>query len=195
MAGMIALKEPIVNLLFQRGVWDYAATLGTAESLMYYSFGLWAFMGVRVAAPAFYSMQDTRTPVKAGVAALIANVVLSLALMGPLKHSGLALANALSAMLNFVMLMYLLRKKLQWIEGRRILRSFLKSAFASTVMGALAWTALRQELWTMPGDAALKTILMLGVIAVSALLYVIISRVLGCEELDFLVKRFLKKER
>jgi len=195
MAGLIALKEPIVNLLLQRGAWTYVATVGTSQALMYYSFGLWAYMGVRVVAPAFYSMQDTKTPVKAGVIALTLNVVLSFALMGPLKHSGLALANALSSMLNFMMLMLLLRKKLQRVEGRRILRSFLKSAFASAVMGVLAWAVLRQPMWTMHGDTGLKAALMLGVIAGSALLYVILSRILGCEELDFIVSRFMNKER
>jgi putative peptidoglycan lipid II flippase len=194
MAGLIALREPVVNFLFQRGEFDYKATVGTAEALMFYSTGVWAFVGVRVVAATFYSMQDTKTPVKAAVVALTANVLLSLALMGPLRHGGLALANALSSMLNFTILMYFLRKKLGRVEGRRILASFVKAIFASAVMGALAWMALRGEMWRLPGDFLIKAAWLFGTIALSVLVYVILCRILKCEELEFIIRRFLKKE-
>ncbi|MGD2080071.1 MAG: murein biosynthesis integral membrane protein MurJ [Nitrospirota bacterium] len=193
MAGLIALREPIVNLLFQRGAFDHQATLGTAEALMFYSFGIWAFVGVRVVAVTFYSMQDTKTPVKAAVAALGANVLLSLALMGPLGHSGLALANALASMLNFTVLMVLLRKRLGRVEGRRILSSFAKVALASAVMGAAAWLALRGDLWERSGESLVKALWVFGGIFASAGLYALMCRLLGCEELDFIISRFIKR--
>lgn len=195
MAGLIALREPIINLLFQRGQWDYSDTLGTAEALMFYSLGIWAFVGVRVVAATFYSMQDTRTPVKAAVAALTANVVLSLALMGPLRHGGLALANALASMLNFTVLMYFLKKRLGKVEGARILASFGKVAAASAAMGLLAWLALKGEMWSRPGESLLKAAWLFGGIALSTLAYGIFCRILGCEELDFMVERFIKRRR
>jgi putative peptidoglycan lipid II flippase len=193
MAGLIALREPIVNLLFQRGEFDYAATAGTAEALMFYSTGVWAFVGIRVVAATFYSMKDTKTPVKAAVAALVANLLLSLALMGPLKHSGLALANALSAMVNFSLLFYFLKRRLGRIEGRRILNSFAKAMAASAAMGALGWLALRGEMWSLSGEFALKAAWMFGAIAVSVVVYVILCRMLKCEELDFMIDRFLRR--
>jgi putative peptidoglycan lipid II flippase len=194
MAGLIALREPIVNLLFQRGEFDYRATVGTAQALMFYSTGVWAFVGVRVVAATFYSMQDTRTPVKAAVVALTANVLLSLALMGPLKHGGLALANALSSILNFTILIYFLRRNLGRVEGRRILSSFIKAAAASAVMGVLVWMALKGEMWRLPGDFAIKAVWIFGAVVISTLVYVILCRILRCEELDFIIRRFLKKE-
>ena len=101
MAGLIALRVPIINILFERGRFDHAATLGTASALLFYSLGIWAYVGVRVVVATFYSMQNTRTPVTVAACALGANIVLSLALMGPMQHNGLALANALSSMINF----------------------------------------------------------------------------------------------
>ncbi|MEJ2324454.1 MAG: murein biosynthesis integral membrane protein MurJ [Nitrospirota bacterium] len=193
MAGLIALREPIVNLLFQRGAFDHQATLGTAQALMFYSMGIWAFVGVRVVAVTFYSMQDTKTPVKAAVTALGANVLLSLALMGPLGHSGLALANALASMLNFTVLMVLLRKRLGRVEGRRILASFAKVALASAVMGVAAWLALRGDLWSRPGESLVKAAWVFGGIFASAALYAILGRLLRCEELDFIISRFIKR--
>lgn len=195
MAGLIALREPIVNLLFQRGEFDYRATLGTSNALMFYSVGIWAFVGVRVVVSTFYSMQDTRTPVKAAVAALTANVLLSLVLMGPLKHNGLALANALSSMLNFTLLMYFLRRKLGRVEGRRIAMSFLKTALASLVMGALVWLALRGEMWTFSGQSLLKTAWLTGGIAISVVVYALLCRMLRCEELKFITETFFQRKR
>ena len=199
MAGLIALREPIVNLLFERGAFDHRATLGTAEALMYYSVGVWAFVGVRVLTPTFYSMQDTRAPVKSAVVALVANVLLSLALMGPLKHSGLALANSLSSMLNFVLLFYLLRKRLGHLEGRRILSTFARVAAASALMGLAAWWAVRGEVWAGPGHTSLKAGWLFAVIAAAVCLYALLCRALKCEELDFVMdmlrEKFRKKEK
>ncbi|OHE56817.1 MAG: murein biosynthesis integral membrane protein MurJ, partial [Thermodesulfovibrio sp. RBG_19FT_COMBO_41_18] len=109
MAGLIALREPIVNILFQRGKFDYVATVGTAQALLFYSIGIWSIVGVRVVTASFYSMQDTKTPVKVAVIALAANVIFSIILMKPLKHSGLAFANALASGVNFLLLFFFLR--------------------------------------------------------------------------------------
>src|SRR5512136_2720746 len=88
MVGLIALKTPIVNLLFQRGLFDYSATEKTAFALLFYSVGLWAIAGARTIVPAFYSLQDTWTPLKIALICLGANVVFIVILIYPLKHAG-----------------------------------------------------------------------------------------------------------
>ena len=100
MVGLISLKTPIVHLLFQRGHFDYTATIMTAKALLCYSVGLWAIAGARTIVPAFYSLQDTWTPLKIALICLVANVVLNSILIFPLKHAGLALATSLSSILN-----------------------------------------------------------------------------------------------
>ncbi len=80
LVGLIALKTPIINLLFQRGVFDEHATQMTARALLCYCVGLWAIAGVRTVVPAFYALQDTKTPLKIGLICLGANVVLNAAL-------------------------------------------------------------------------------------------------------------------
>jgi putative peptidoglycan lipid II flippase len=113
--------------------------------------------------------------------------------MGPLGHSGLALANALASMLNFTVLMALLRKRLGRVEGRRILSSFAKVALASAVMGVAAWLALRGDLWERSGESLVKALWVFGGISASAGLYALMCRLLGCEELDFIISRFIKR--
>ncbi|HEY4485565.1 MAG TPA: murein biosynthesis integral membrane protein MurJ, partial [Nitrospiria bacterium] len=99
MIGLMTLRIPIIHLFFEHGRFTAEATAGTAAALLAYSVGLPAFAGIRIVVAAFYSMQDTRTPVKIAAAAMAANVALSLLLMRPLAHGGLALATSLSAVL------------------------------------------------------------------------------------------------
>src|SRR3989442_381861 len=97
MVGLILLRVPIVHLFFEHGRFTAADTQGTAAAVLAYAVGLWAFAGVRIVVSAFYSLQDTRTPVLVAAVALAANIALSLLLIGPIRHTGLELATALSA--------------------------------------------------------------------------------------------------
>ncbi len=98
--GLIVLREPIVNTLWQRGEFLASTTEGTAIALLYYSVGLCAYSGVKIIAPAFYSLQDTKTPAKIGIYSKILNIILNLILMGPLQQGGLALATSVSSFSN-----------------------------------------------------------------------------------------------
>ncbi len=139
MVGLIMIREPIVQILFQRGAFDASTTLQTANALLYYSLGMWAIAASRIFVSGFHSLQDTITPVKVSIIVFIANVIFSLLLMGPMKHCGLALANSLSAMLNIVMLLFCFHRRLgiwglAWVKDTGI-----KVSFASLGMGLCLW--------------------------------------------------------
>ncbi len=193
MAGLIALSEPIVNLLFQRGQFDYAATQGTAEALLFYSAGIWSIVGVRVITATFYSMQDTRTPVKIAAVGVMSNLLLSLALMGPLRHSGLALANSLASGVNFFLLVYFLNRKLHNIDVKRIVKSFSQVLLASFVMAAAGRLMLRGELWAKSGEAAVKAVYLTGTMILCIAIYAIVTSLLKNEELQYVRGAIMKK--
>jgi putative peptidoglycan lipid II flippase len=186
MAGLIALRVPIVNLLLERGQFDWISTAGTATAVLYYAVGLWAFAGVRIVAQAFYSLQDTRTPVKIAVLSLVTNILLSIILMKPLNHGGLALATSLAAMLNIGLLTKRLRKKIGRMDGRRILRSLFKIIPASAVMGLIGWWVSRDPVWEEVGNNLYKTGLLGGGMAASVVFYIVAMWLLKSEELKFL---------
>ena len=83
MAGLIALRDPMITVLFQRGAFDHIAAEHTASALLYYALGLWAFSGVRILLSGFFALQDSKTPAGIAILALLANIGLSVALMGP----------------------------------------------------------------------------------------------------------------
>jgi putative peptidoglycan lipid II flippase len=183
MVGLIVLRLPILNLLFQRGAFTAHSTEMTAQALLYYALGLAAFAGVRIIVPAFYSLQDTKTPVKVAVVALLANAGLGAVLMNPLRHGGLALATSLAAGLNFALLVILLRRKLGKIGASNIARSFFKNLGASLLMGAAVLAICSGGPWQKTGVTIEKIWLLLGAILAGIAVYVGACYFFGSQEL------------
>lgn len=189
MVGLIALQMPIVNTLFQRGLFSSAAAFATSEALMYYSFGIWAIVGVRTITSTFYALQDTRTPVKIAACGVTINLVCSIVLMQTMQHNGLAFANSIAAAANFMLLFYFLRKRLGGIGTRRIAASFAKTGIAAAAMGVCGWLVTRGDLWTSSGHIIQKAILLALIILGCLGVYLLISYLLKSEEMGYLVRK------
>ena len=187
MVGLIVLREPIIHLLFQHGAFDHDDTLMAARALFYFAIGLWAIAGVRILAPAFYAVQDTKTPVKMAVVSLFANVGLSLILMGPMNHAGLALANSLASILYVSLLLVWLRKKIGEIDRSRIMRSLLQIAVASAATGWVAYWVVGRTSWMNPGNWGEKILFLGAAIVAGMFTYIVISYLLRNAELSFLI--------
>jgi putative peptidoglycan lipid II flippase len=142
--GLMALSGPIVELLFQRGQFTSESTRMTALALLCYAPGLIGYSAVKIASPTFYALNDSRTPALVSVGTIALNLVLNLTLVKLLSFQGLALGTALAALFNSGVLMYLLSRRIEGIEGPRILQAFVKILVASLVMGA---AALVTEAW------------------------------------------------
>lgn len=187
MVGLIVLRVPIVSLLLQRGTFVYSDTLGTAYALLFFSLGLWAYSGVRIVNAAFYSLQDTRTPVTGAFIAVAANAALSLLLMGPLKHGGLALATAAASVINMSFLLFMFRRRMGLIGGRRILKSAAKTVVAAAVMGAVCYyIAATNAVWAEMGRVLEKSCLLAAAIAAGVAVYAGMQYLMKSEELSFM---------
>jgi putative peptidoglycan lipid II flippase len=125
---------------------------------------------------------------KVAALGLAVNIVLCLALMGPMLHNGLALAHAAAATLNFTILFLLLRRHLGGFPAREIVRSFLRAAAASAVMGVFCALVLRGEHWQSAGNSGLKAAWLAGTIVLAIGVYAGVSALLRTEELSFVVK-------
>lgn len=191
--GMILLRFPIVNTLWERGEFTRTATEGTAFALLCYAVGLCACAGVRVIVSAFYSLQDTKTPTKIGIYSIILNIALNLILMGPLKHGGIALATSLAAMFNMSTLIYILRGKLGRLDGRKILTSFFKLVIAVTGMSvAVYFPSLL--FFDSHSALAVKLAVLTACIVSGIISFLLVSLLIKNEEMVFL-KGFLQRKR
>ncbi|MDG2459497.1 MAG: murein biosynthesis integral membrane protein MurJ [Luminiphilus sp.] len=152
--ALAMLAEPLLTTLFQYGAFGEADRAMAAASLRAYTLGLGAFMLVKVLAPGFYAREDMRTPVRIGIVAMVANMVLNAAFVFPLMwwlnlgHVGLALATSLSAWLNAVLLYRGLRRDTVVSMGSFPLKWLLQVSGAASVMAlALWWMQPEGALW------------------------------------------------
>ncbi|MBC7183506.1 MAG: polysaccharide biosynthesis C-terminal domain-containing protein, partial [Marinobacter sp.] len=145
--ALVLLAEPLIATLFHYGEVTDRDVAMSAQSLRAYSAGLLAFMLIKVLAPGFFAREDTKTPVKIGIIAMVANMVFNLILIFPLAHAGLALATSLSAWLNGYLLWRGLRKEGAWQSQPGWPRFLAQILFAN---GALALVIL----WLAPPVAA-----------------------------------------
>ncbi|MBM7456918.1 putative peptidoglycan lipid II flippase [Oceanisphaera litoralis] len=139
MLGLIVLSEPMLRVLFMRGEFGVTEVTAAGKSLVAYGLGLQAFMLIKVLAPGYYARQDTKTPVRFGIIAMVANMVFNAILIFPLGYVGLALATALSGMLNAGLLAWGLSQRDIYHPGRETLGFALKVAVAGCGMAALLW--------------------------------------------------------
>ncbi len=184
MAGLMVLGHLIVRVLFERGAFQASTTDMTTQALIFYCAGLWAFSGIRVLVAGFYALQDTKTPVKAAFLALLVNAGCSLALMGPLRHGGLALALSTASAVQFVFLALLLGRRTRGLDRRRLVRSVGISLVSSSVMSAVLFWVYR--IWWNPGAEAGVAALVAGLgglVVLGALVYFLLCFFLGSREL------------
>lgn len=180
--GLVALREPLIRLLFQRGEFTATSTEMVSWALGFYALGLFAHATLEIGTRCFYALHDTWTPVLVGVGSVVVNVVLSWLLLAPLAHGGLALANSAATAGEALLLLWLLSRRLQSIEGRALARSVLKSAAASLAMGILVagwqWLAGPHVPMGLVGDG----LLVAGGIVLGSAAYTGITWALRCEE-------------
>ena len=191
MTGLIILGRLIIEVIFERGAFDLFSTTMTARALFFYTLGLWAFSGIRVMVSAFYAFQDTKTPVKAAMVALVANLIFSLLFMGPLKHGGLALALSLASALQFSLLVIFFKKRLNVLDLRPILVSVGKCIVASIIMGLVIYFLYSRWLVPTPSMGLWNLVAILsGLALIGALIFFSVAGILGCRELTSILDIF-----
>jgi len=196
MVGLIALRTPLVHVLFEHGRFLAPDTVGTANAVLCYTVGLWAFAGVRVVVPIFYARQETAIPVIAAVLAVGLNIGLSLAFMGPLQHGGLALATALASVFNFGVLLTVLHRRIGRFGFRRIARSAMQAVIACLPTVLVCGVTTSLTIWNEPGAWLAKSALILGSVIVGAASYMALQWAWQNEEarfvFDLLSRRFAR---
>jgi len=102
--GLFILAEPIIHILFERGAFEAEDTFYTAKVLSYFALGLPAYIIIKVLVSCFFAREDTKTPLYISIVSVITNVVLSLLLIGSMREMGIAVATAISAWVNALLL-------------------------------------------------------------------------------------------
>lgn len=191
--GLAVLAEPIVRLFFQWERFTEQAGDRTVTVLVFYSIGVWAYCCLHVVNRAFYALKDMATPVKVGATMVLVNVALNLTLVWPLREAGLALATAVTAMANLVVLLVLLSRRMSGLGLADLLPNVGKMLCASVLIGmfCLLWNRqVTPDLQTYFESLLWRRLLGVVVpVVLGALLYVGIALLLRVSEMSAGVQR------
>ncbi len=192
--ALVAIGEPLVVSLFQRGEFGAAAAHETARALAWQGGAIWTVAVVRQTVPAFHAQGDTRTPVVVSAIDLCAFIALAVGLRGPLGHVGISVAVAGSSAVQMALLVAALSKKMGGIGGSEIVRSSAKTLAASALAGVAAWAvAASMHPLSLGGGAARMSTGVAAAVAFGAT-FLGVAKLAGSPELSELARVALRKQ-
>ncbi|MBU5294093.1 murein biosynthesis integral membrane protein MurJ [Anaerosalibacter bizertensis] len=186
--GAMCFAEPVVKLLFGRGAFDAEAISLTSNALFFYSIGMIGFGLREILSRAFYSLQDTKTPMINGTLGVTVNIVLNIILSKFMGIGGLALSTSISAIFCTVLLFISFRKKIGSFGMKNIAISFIKVSCASLVMGVIAKLLYNILIKNIGANLALIAAIIIG-----ALVYFVMIYFMKIDEVDSVIEAMKKK--
>ncbi len=178
-AALVAIAEPVVAVLFQRGAFGAADTAATAAALAAFALGLPAYVLIKVLAPGFFARRDTATPLRIAVVGLASNIAIMLALIWSLGHVGIALATAGAAWINGGLLFAVLVRRGYFSPDARLKRCLPRAACATAAMVALLWPAAQLAAPWLDGTLAAKAAALAALVALGLATYAAAGQLLG----------------
>ena len=179
MMGLIVLAQPMLMVLFMRGAFTINDVQMASYSLMAYGSGLLSFMLIKVLAPGYYSRQDTKTPVRYGIIAMITNMGFNLIFAIPFGYVGLAIATSMSALLNATLLYRGLHKAGVYRITKPTMVFFLKAVVSTALMVVVLYYLLPTQSQWVEWHLALRAKALIGLIAVGTITYLLGLLALG----------------
>lgn len=195
-AGLIALAEPMIRVLFERGAFGPDATAATAAALTAFSFGLPAFVLIKLLQPGFFARENTRTPTYFAGVSVAVNIAISLALFPQYQHLGIAVATSVSAWVNALLLAYTLMRRGHFTLTARQMRQQMLILLISGIMGVGLWLGAMVWAGNLASDASLpaQALTLAGLVVAGIVMYFVLIHFSRVQNLKALFKKSLSKK-
>lgn len=205
--GLIVLGEPIIRMIYARGEFKESDVPMTAYALAAYAIGLTGYAAIKILSPAFYALDNAKTPMIIALCSIAVNAAACFFFMDLFSqygvspeypsgygHVGVALATSCVALVNFFALALMMKKRIKRINGGDIFKSFIKIAIASAVMSLICWISY-QTLTNYFGTKTLfiKMIEALVPVGLGGITFLVMAKLLGVDELNRFVNMLKKK--
>ena len=190
--GAMLYSDAAVRLVYERGAFDAASTDLTSSAFFYYAIGLTFIALNALLVKVYYSMQDMRTPVICGAIGAATNITLNIILVGIMAHRGLALATSIAAVVNTLLLGFLIGRKypdVKIIESRAKMIKIIASGIAAVGLSYAAYIGLQ----SVKADLS-PFILLAAAVVVACISYLILLKLCKVEELNMLKDLLRKKQ-
>ena len=190
MLGALVYGESVIQILYERGAFDAAATSLTAAAFICYAPLIVTSNLNTLITKVYFSLHDTKTPVFCGMIAVVINIVLNLVLVKSMAHAGLALATSIAQLINAVMLYVWFSKKYPQIKLLSSAKKFFAICLFSVVSVGVSyvfWRVVGAHIW-MP-----RMVLLGLAVLVACGIYLVLLQIFKFEELD-LLKQLVKRD-
>ena len=191
--GLIILAEPIIRLIFEHGAFTEADTVATAQTLVFYAVGLFAYSANKVLVPAFYALDKTKYPVIASFLAIGINILFITLTIDTYQHLAIAMSTSCTMILNFLFLFTTLHIKMQGFRLKYLAHALLKILCAATGL-VFVLVAGQSVLETaLHGNRIVQLLAVMVLIAVSAAVYGVILYNFRLEEVTIFIQQIKRK--
>jgi len=192
--ALLVIAEPIIHVMYQRGAFGDAAAMATSRALMAFAVGLPAFILAKIISPVFYAHKDTKTPFKIAMICIGINLFFNLALMGPMKYVGMALATSIAGWANVIMMSVVLRRR-GWLAVERKLVVQAGKILAACAAMALVLYILRGAIVPYMDAGEIKRFTLLFAVALLGLAsYLVAGLMLDVMSLRKLAREWIGKK-
>ncbi len=205
--GLVVLGEPIIRLIYERGAFSSSDVPMTAYALAAYAIGLTGYAAIKILSPAFYALDDAKTPMIIGVCSIGVNFVACYFFMklfatygvspeypDGFGHVGVALATSCVALVNFFALALMMKKRISRINGREIFYSFIKIAVASALMSVVCWFSYKYLASHLGLKGFVNKLIEVFVpIGLGGIVFLLAAKILGVSELNQFVNAITRK--
>lgn len=181
--ALAVLAEPVIRVLFERGVFTGEDTIRTAAALTAFAAGLPGFVLIKVFQPAFFAREDTRTPMWFAAISVLVNIAGSLILFPWLQHVGIAVATSAAGWLNAVMLAIVLWRRGYFVADEGLKRRLPLILLAAVLMGVglFAGIGLLKD-WLEDPSTLVRTLTLLVVVIAGILLFALVVQLTGAAD-------------
>lgn len=187
--GLFILAKPIIEVVFERGAFTADATVMAAQALKFYALGLIASSLQLLLTRVYYSLQNTKMPMIAGVLSVGINVILNLILVRYMAHGGLALATSIAITIATLFLFYSLKQKIGSLGTIEYIKCGIKSGVASSIMGLVAYTLYHGLYSKLRVSKLFNLISLVAAVGVAVIVYIILCYLLRIKEIRAILNK------
>jgi len=193
--AIAVLAVPAVTIVFGRGEFQTELVMETARSLTWMALGVWAIASVRNTIQVFFAYNDTKTPVLCSGINLFVFILLSLTLMGPMRHMGIAAATSCAAFFQLAALLLLLNRRIGAFGFRSLLLCALRCIAISGVMAPVIYLVASLGKWELGGNDPRNIAVFFASLLSGAAVYFAVAYLLRAPELSELWVAIRSKQR
>jgi putative peptidoglycan lipid II flippase len=183
-AALMVIAGPIIAVLFEHGAFGPNETRATAAALAAFALGLPAYVLVKVLLPGFFARQDMTTPFRISLAAVAANIALTVGLFPVIGHVGIALATALSSVLQAGLLWLVLKRRGYLIADERLRARLPRTLAAAVIMAAVLWLLAETLAGPLAGALGPRVVALAALVAGGLVIFAAAAHLLGAARLS-----------